>query len=409
MALLLWLAAWAWARHDPSGISWHWFADGAGLLTGAGPGTGLHLYAAHPDLQIGPLALGLAAAAGAVLGPLPGSTLDAVQVLMTAALPVCLLLLRPLCPGRGGEWRLLATGVVLAPTWTVLAVRWAHLDDVVATVLLCLAVRAVRQDRAVLAGVALALAAGAKPWAVVGGALLALLPLRRAVRGSVVAVVVLAALWGPFLLAAPGTLAAFRPPVPVGGSSLLALIGYAGDWTPGWVRTAQLLLAPAVALAVVRAGAWPAALLTGLAVRLLLDPQDLAYYAGSATVAAALVDLLGRAPAGRRPWFPTATVLTTAVLWQPFVASYDTRLRTSHGLALWWYQHPHPVAALHLIAALAGLALLLRMLARSRSGVPAPPLPDLDGAGTAVLPGSPAGAALSPGFPAVRLRVTDRA
>ena len=40
-----------------AGQSWHFFAQGGRLLFANAPGAGLQLYAAHPDLQIGPLAL----------------------------------------------------------------------------------------------------------------------------------------------------------------------------------------------------------------------------------------------------------------------------------------------------------------------------------------------------------------
>ncbi len=56
-----WAAAWAAVWTMQAGQSWHFFAQGGQLLLGAGPGTRFQLYAAHPDLQIGPLALGVSA------------------------------------------------------------------------------------------------------------------------------------------------------------------------------------------------------------------------------------------------------------------------------------------------------------------------------------------------------------
>lgn len=158
--------------------------------------------------------------------------------------------------------------------------------------------------------------------------------------------------WAPFLVADHATLAAFHPAVGVGASSTLSLLGYPGSVIPAWDRTAQLLLAPLVALAAVRIGVWPAALLCGIAVRLALDPQDIAYYAAGAVLAAAVFDLLGTR--SRIPW---TTLLTTVALWQPFVTDFPRRFETSHGLALWWFQHPHQVAAVHASWALAVLAL----------------------------------------------------
>ena len=64
-----------------AGQSWHFFAQGGQLLFGSGPGTGLQLYAAHPVLQIGPLALAVAGVLR-MLGP------DNGQVMAIAAMSV---------------------------------------------------------------------------------------------------------------------------------------------------------------------------------------------------------------------------------------------------------------------------------------------------------------------------------
>jgi hypothetical protein len=348
LVVTAWAAAWGWARARPSGISWHFFATGADLLVNPDvPGGGLHLYAAHPELQIGPVAFGLAA----VLALLPASmALVAGQVVMTAVLPLALAVLAPLLPHDRRRTRILAAALVLAPTWTVLSVRWGHLDDAVALLLLCVVVRAARTDHAVVTGLAVGLAAGAKPWAVLGIPLV--LMLSRRALGAFCAVAVLTAVWGPFLLADHATLAAFHPAVGVSDSSTLSLLGYRGSVIPGWDRTAQLLLAPLGALVAVRVGAWPAALLCGIAIRLALDPQDIAYYAAGAVLAAAVFDLL--ATRSRIPW---TTLATTVALWQPFVTDFPHRIDTSQGLALWWFQHPHQVAAVHLAWALAVVAL----------------------------------------------------
>jgi len=354
-ALIGWTAVWAWLRAQPSGISWHFFPLGAQLMF---HGPGLHLYAEHPELQIGPLTF-------LVTLPLTwlpaGSGLVCGQILMTAVLPLALAVIAPLVdPPRRGA-RILLAGLVLAPTWTVLSVRWGHLDDALALLLLCVAVRAARDDRAVLAGLALALAAGAKPWAVLGLPLLLLLSHRR---GQAVATATIGTVlaWAPFLIADAGTLAAFRPPVGVSDSSTLSLVGYHGTSIPGWDRAAQLLLAPLAGLISVRRGAWAAALLCGIAVRLALDPQDIAYYAAGATLAAAAFDLLGTR--WRIPW---TTLLTAAVFWQPFVTDYAARLQLSHGASLWWFEHPHVVAASHLLWAVTALTLGVRYAPRPAS------------------------------------------
>ena len=53
-----WTAFWAWMQSNPSGLSWHFFVTGSHLLF---QGSGLNLYADHPELQIGPLAFAVAA------------------------------------------------------------------------------------------------------------------------------------------------------------------------------------------------------------------------------------------------------------------------------------------------------------------------------------------------------------
>ena len=116
--IVAWTTVCAWAQASPSGISWHFFADGTRILL---HGSGLHLYARHPELQIGPLAF-LAVAAWSWL-PAPCARVTA-QVLMTAALPVVLAVLWPLVERTSRRrTRVLLAAVVLAPAWAVLAVR----------------------------------------------------------------------------------------------------------------------------------------------------------------------------------------------------------------------------------------------------------------------------------------------
>jgi hypothetical protein len=342
-----WTAGWGWNRHPLSGVSWHFIADGTRALFGA---SGLHLYAQHPELQIGPLGFVVAE----VLAPLPsGARLGAAQVLMTAVAPLLLWLLAPLVEGDPARrrLRLLLAGAVLAPTWTVLSVRWMHLEDVLALLLSVLAVRLVGltlrdggPDWAVpVAGLALGAAMTAKPWAIGFVPLLLALPLRRMLTGVAVAGAATLAGWGPFLVADAGTVAALSPPVGVSDSSGLWTLGYRGAVVPSWGRTAQLIGAPAAgALAALRRR-WPGVLLAAIAVRLALDPQDIAYYAAGAVVAALVFDLLAT-----RWVVPWTALVTAIVLWQPFSKDFAHRFTTEHGLNLWWFQHPGTVGAVHL-------------------------------------------------------------
>jgi hypothetical protein len=358
-----WTALWAWLQSNPSGLSWHFFASGSHLLF---DGAGLDLYAQHPELQVGPLAF-LVATPLTYLG-------DAGQpvalILMTAAGPLCLASIAPLVPEPHRRLRVFLAALALMPAWTVLSVRFGHLDDVLALVLAVGALRAVVANRAAFAGLALGAAVAAKPWALGFIPLLLVLERQRlAAAGGTLAGVVAA--WAPFMIANPATLAALRPPVGVAPSSGLHALGYRGDLIPAWDRVGQFVLGPLVALAPVLRGRWPGLFLVAIAVRLALDPKDNPYYIGGAALAAVIFDLLGT-----RWTIPWATVATIAALWQPWAVDYAHRLETSTGLSLWWFQNPGIIGVLHLCWSAAMIALVL---------FPAQPLPSL---GFRIKPGS---------------------
>jgi hypothetical protein len=340
-----WGALWAWRSWTPSGLSWHYFAEGAAGLTGA---SGLAVFADDPELQVGPLSLAVASLVG-----VGDDGRVVAQLAMAATGPLLLWVLAPLVTGSRRRLRLALAALVLLPAWSVLAVRWAHLDDVLAMLMAVLAVRAVAAGRPLLTGVALGAAIAAKPWAVGFLPLVAGLD-RHRLRATVAALGVAAAAWMPFLVAAPGTLRALRPDVPLIPGSGLHSLGVRGEFVPGWGRTVQLLAAPAAALVVAVRAAWPGVLLAAVAVRLALDPQDNPYFVGGAAAAAAVFDLV--AMAWTVPW---ATLATTVLLWQPFVADYPHRLDTTSGAAHWWFAHPAEVGWVHLAwaAAMVGLAL----------------------------------------------------
>ncbi|HET9658492.1 MAG TPA: hypothetical protein VFP72_24280 [Kineosporiaceae bacterium] len=363
LSICVWTAGWGWNRLPLSGVSWHFFVDGTAALFG---GSGLHLYADHPDLQIGPLAFGVLE----VLGPLPsGAQKAAAQLLMTAVAPLLLWLLAPLVPGDlpVRRLRLMLAGLVLAPVWTVLSVRWMHLEDVLALLLSVLAVRLVGLGRrdggpdwaGPAAGLALGAAMTAKPWAIGFVPVLLALPLWSLVSGLVVAGVATLAGWGPFLLADGRTLDALRPPVGVSDSSGLWTLGYHGAVVPSWGRTAQLVGAPLAGLLAALRRRWPGVLLAAIAVRLALDPQDIAYYAAGAVVAALVFDLL----LSRRT-IPWTALVTAVVLWQPFSEDFAHRFTSEHGLNLWWFQHPGVVGTVHLIWSAAMVLLVVAAPAR---------------------------------------------
>jgi hypothetical protein len=356
----LWSAWWAWHMWPDSGLSWHFSVDGARLLL---HGSGLNLFADAPWLQTGPLSLILAA----LLGPLPANVGKSVAlVAMAAAGPLLIAALAPLVAPDKRPRRIFIAAIVLIPAWTVLSVRWGHLDDVLAMVFAILALRAVSADRPVLAGAALALAIAAKPWAIGFLPLLLVLPWRRLRAAAAVAAGGVVLAWAPFVLANPGTLSALRPPVGLSPASGLHTLGARGVLVPAWGRTAQLVLSPLAATVAVLMRGLPGVLLVSVAVRLALDPKDNAYYIGSAALAAVVFDLLGT------DWtIPWTTVATVVLFWQPFVTGFTDiphALQTTTGLTHWWFAHQEAVGAIHLAWSVAVVALVFAWPLRTRNG-----------------------------------------
>jgi hypothetical protein len=347
-----WTVWWAWHMWPSSGLSWHFSVDGARLLL---HGSGLNLYADAPWLQTGPLSLVVAA----LLRPLPANVGKGVAlVAMTAAGPLLIAALTPLVAPAGRHRRMFIAAIVLIPAWTVLSVRWGHLDDVLAMVFAIVALRAVSADRPVLAGVALGAAVAAKPWAVGFVLLLLVLP-RGRLRAAAAAAAVTALAWAPFVLANPRTLGALHPPVGLSPASGLHALGVRGVMVPAWGRTAQLLLSPAAAAAAVLSRGLPGVLLVSVAVRLALDPKDNAYYIGSAALAAVVFDLLGTS--WTIPWTTMATII---VFWQPFTRNFAHWQQSTTGLTHWWFAHQELIGAVHLTWAVAVVALVFAVSQR---------------------------------------------
>ena len=354
-AALAWAAWWSAGAWAASGLSWHFFADGSHWLFQT---DGLSLYAQHPELQVGPLSLVVAGAFEALPG---GASKSVALAAMALTGPALLGLLAVVVPAERRLVRMLLAALVLLPAWTVLAVRWGHLDDVFATAFGVGAVVAVCRQRPVLAGIALGAAIASKPWAVGFLPLLLALP-RLRLRAAVAALTTVAAAWLPFVLGDVGTLGALHPPVALVPGSGLHTLGVRGEIVPRWGRTVQFVLAPAVALAVAMKGRWAGVMLVAVAVRLALDPQDNAYFIGSAAMAAVVFDLLGT-----RWLVPWTTVLTVVLLWQPFVLDYQHRLTSTTGLTHWWFAHPESVGWLHLAWAVLAVGIVVVMPAQSRS------------------------------------------
>ncbi|MEV4137168.1 hypothetical protein AB0J72_33970 [Dactylosporangium sp. NPDC049742] len=292
--VLGWAVTWFAVMALHGGSSWHYFVQGASALADADDPVsgGLHVYAAAPVLQIGPLTF------LAVLPLLPAGTAAALlgwQVLGAAAGLLVLWLTRGLVPAeaRDDGFLVVAAGSFM-PIWMFLAVGVTHVDDVLALLLSVAALCAARSGRAALAGLLLGLAADAKPWAVGFAALLLLLPgwRRRLLAAAVVAATVAAA-WLPFFAADSGTGDAVRFTIQNAPVSALHALGVHDARTPAWDRPAQLVLALALGAVAVHRGRWAAIPLLAVASRLVLEPGGNKYYLAGILVGTVIWDWAG--------------------------------------------------------------------------------------------------------------------
>ncbi|HEX9358450.1 MAG TPA: glycosyltransferase family 87 protein [Streptosporangiaceae bacterium] len=311
-----WLVLWPWAlawvafQAGMAGQSWHFFAQGGRLLFANAPGAGLQLYATHPDLQIGPLALAVSGMLRAI-GPGNGESTAIAAMSLTG--PLVLAAVWRLVPAaeRRRRSRLLFAGLLFLPVWTELTTHFAHIDDLMALGFSVAALHAVARRHPVWAGLALAAAADSKPWAAAFVVLLLALPRRQWLTALAAFTGGIAAVWLPFLLADPRTVAAVtRFTIPNDRSSALRALGVMDSRTPWWDRSAQLLLGLAGGAVAVRRGRWPAVLLVAVAARILLDPGVYAYYTAGALLGAIVVDLV--VTRWRVPW---ATVTAALLLY----------------------------------------------------------------------------------------------
>ena len=293
-----------------SGQSWHFFAQGGQLLFAAGPGTGLQLYAAHPDLQIGPLALAVSGVLR-LIGPGQGEL--AAVLLMSATGPVVLWAVWRLLPlaERGRQIRLFLAGLFFLPVWTELTTHFAHLDDLLALCFSVAALHAVARRNPLWAGLALAAATDAKPWAAAFVALIFALPRRQwlAALGTFAGGVAVA--WLPFLAADPRTLSSVAQfTIPNNPSSALRVLGVMSPRTPGGTGPPSSPSALAAGCVAVRRGRWQAVVLVAVAARIMLDPGVYAYYTAGAVLGTIVVDLV------LTKWrFPWVTAVTAFLLY----------------------------------------------------------------------------------------------
>ncbi|MDX6228528.1 MAG: hypothetical protein QOI76_1918 [Frankiales bacterium] len=298
LALLALAAACAWAYGAHRGQSWHFFVEGSRSLFcagGTGP-CGLHVYAAHPELQIGPLSF----VAARLVTLWDDGALVAELAMTLLGLGALLVLEHDARRSVGTlarerlQRRVFLAGVVFVPAWVDLSVRFAHLDDVLALTFTALAVRAVVRGGSTSVGVLLALATLSKPWAI------AFLPLAWAVPAgqrlrttawAVVPVVLTAAL---FVIADPTTLTAARFGIPNSPASSLRVLGVTAGTTPSWDRPAQFVLGLILGGIAVLRGRWAAAVMVAAAARIALDPGVYSYYTAAILLGAVIWDVHAR-------------------------------------------------------------------------------------------------------------------
>jgi hypothetical protein len=208
--------------------------------------------------------------------------------------------------------------VVVLAAFTIATALWVemplfgHLDDCLVLLPLTAALWAIACDRPVLGAVLVGAACAGKPWGVVGVPLL-LAPVlgRRRWRAIAVAGGVVAMVYGPFVLGDWHTLTAGKPTLLVGRLSSLQLLGIAAGSHPwGWLRAVQFGVAVGLGAVAVIRRRMAAALLIGIAVRLLLDPGTNPYFPAGLAVAALVFDMAS----GRR--LPVASLLAL-VVWAP--------------------------------------------------------------------------------------------
>ncbi|MCW2886989.1 MAG: hypothetical protein QOE54_3154 [Streptosporangiaceae bacterium] len=303
--LWAWTGLWALIHVKGAGGSWHYFAQGSQLLFGDDRGEGLHLYAAHPELQIGPLTF-LVARPLQVLGPGQGRTVAVLLMSLTG--PPLLAALWRLVPVQVRQpSRLLAAGLLFLPIWAELVTHAGHLDDVLALTCGVAAMYTLSNKNALATGLLVAAAADCKPWALAFAPLLLALPRREWWRAGLVAVVGLLVAWLPFLLYDPATINATRFAIPTALSSGLHVLGFTDPHTPPWDRPAQLLLGCLLGTIAVVRGRWPAVILLATSARILLDPEVYGYYTSGVLLGAVAFELI--VARHRWPWLTLTGVL----------------------------------------------------------------------------------------------------
>jgi hypothetical protein len=329
-ALVLWLLA----GHGGYADDWHFFVQGANSLTNSSdPTGGLHVYATHPYLQFGPLAL-LVVVPLRLIGPDGGWMLGSALCMGLGVLTLALV----------ERAAILVGGVFFLKAWCYPAVDGGHPDDVLALTGIAVTVLAVARQRWILAAVAIGCAGAAKPWAFMALVLVAAIPGRR-LRVVALAVAVGFAPWLPFVVADPHTLDLGQFHLSVAPGSSLTWLGLAAARSaPSWPRLLQFVVAGSLSAWALARGRWMLIPLIAFAVRINLDPLVTTYYPAGVVLGALIWDVTA----------PTRIPgLRTIVTWLLLLAVPLDLFLLDHALA-----SPGLNAALRLTILLAPLAAL---------------------------------------------------
>ncbi|MCX4884320.1 MULTISPECIES: hypothetical protein [unclassified Streptomyces] len=348
--LTLWTVVWFVVAERHAAVSWHYLRTGQQLLFNQIPGGGLALYANHPGLQIGPVSFLVAG----LFAPFPATLGEKLADAFMSGLGLYMLVLvgRAAADHYRGtglnhrrlQQRVLIAGAAFIPMWVEVAVRFAHLDDVLALFFTTLAVRALVRGKAAAVGVLLALAVDSKPWAVGFLPLLLALPRPVRLRSAAWAVGLVAVAWLPFCLTHLETLAAAHFTIPNQPASSLRWFGVQDPATPWWDRPAQMALGIALGALAVHRRRWPAVVLLAADARIVLDPSVYTYYNASVLLGTLLWDSIGQ----RRlvPWVSWLALISlygSAVLVPSASAQGLIRLAFAAGSAayvLLWPRRP---------------------------------------------------------------------
>lgn len=131
------------------------------------------------------------------------------------------------------QQRVLVAGVAFIPMWVEVAVRFAHLDDVLALFFTTLAVRALVRGQGRTVGIMLALAVDSKPWALAFAALLLALPAAQRRNSALWTVGLVAVAWLPFYVTHLNSAAAARFTIANQPASALRWLGVPPRPRPG--------------------------------------------------------------------------------------------------------------------------------------------------------------------------------